>query len=270
MGLLDEIVARTHADVAARRTAGARAALAAAAAALPPPRGLAAALRPAGPGPAVGIRLLAELKRASPVAGVLARDFDPVPCAPRYVRAGASALSVLTDVHFQGSLDDLDTVRRLVDVPVLQKDFVVDEFQLWEARARGADAVLLIAAILPGGRLADLFHAARGLGLDALVEVHDAAELARAADLGAGLIGINNRDLATFRTDLATTERLAPRAPAGACLVSESGIAGRDDVLRVMRAGVHAVLVGESLSRSADPAGKIAELLGRDTGTAAG
>jgi indole-3-glycerol phosphate synthase len=260
MGLLDEIVARKRVDVAARRVATPRTALEPRAAALPPPRSLAAALTPR---PGEEIRVLAELKRASPVAGVLARGFDPVARAPEYVGAGASALSVLTDAHFQGSLADLDTVRAAVDCPLLEKDFVVDAYQLWEARAHGADAVLLIVAILEPRQLAELFQAAKGLGLSVLVEVHREDELARAADLGAGIIGINNRDLTTFRTDVGTTERLAPRAPAGACLVSESGIATRADVLRVRAAGAHAVLVGESLSRSGEPAAKLRELLGR-------
>ena len=259
MGLLDEIVARKRVDVAARRDAVPRPALDARAAALAPPRSLAAALTPRAAG---AVRILAELKRASPVKGVLAQGFDPVARAPEYVRAGASALSVLTDPHFQGSLDDLDSVRGRVDCPVLEKDFVLDEYQVWEARAHGADAILLIVAILEPGRLTDLFQAAKGLGLSVLVEVHREAELERAADLGAGLIGINNRDLTTFRTDLATTERLAPRAPAGACIVSESGVATRADVLRVRAAGAHAILVGESLSRSGDPAAKLRELLG--------
>jgi indole-3-glycerol phosphate synthase len=259
VGLLDEIVARKGGDVAARRRAVPRAALEARGATLPAPRSLAAALTPRAAGE---VRVLAELKRASPVTGVLARGWDPVARAPEYVRAGAAALSVLTDPHFQGSLDDLDAVRARVECPVLEKDFVIDEYQLWEARAHGADAVLLIVAILDPGRLAALFAAAKGLGLSALVEVHREAELDRAAELGAGLIGINNRDLTTFRTDLATTERLAPRAPAGACVVSESGIATRADVLRVRAAGAHAVLVGESVSRSGDPTRKLGELLG--------
>lgn len=258
-GIVADIVTRKRAAVLARRTAVPRSALEARAAGLPAPRSLAAALTPAAPG---RVRLLAELKRASPVAGVLARGFDPIPLASRYVAAGAAALSVLTDPHFQGSLTDLETVRAAVDCPVLEKDFVLDEYQVWEARATGADAVLLIVAILERARLTDLFQAAKELGLSALVEVHDEAELEVAAALGAGLIGINNRDLTTFRTDLATTERLLPRAPAGARLVSESGIATRADVLRVGTAGAHAILVGEALSRSGDPAAKIRELLG--------
>jgi indole-3-glycerol phosphate synthase len=267
MGLLEEIVARKRVDIAARRDAVPRGVLAARAAALAPPRSLAAALTPRVVGQ---VRILAELKRASPVKGVLADGFDPIARAPEYVRAGAAALSVLTDPHFLGSLPDLDSVRARVDCPVLEKDFVIDEYQLWEARAHGADAVLLIVAILEPVRLVDLFQAAKGLGLSALVEVHRESELERAADLGAGLIGVNNRDLTTFRTDLETTERLAPRAPAGACLVSESGIASRADVLRVRAAGAHAVLVGESLSRSGDPATKLRELLGEAAGASGG
>jgi indole-3-glycerol phosphate synthase len=259
-GLLETLVSRKRESVAARRAAVPRARLWARAAALPPPEGLAPALTPRAPDE---IRLLAELKRASPVAGVLARGFDPVGRAPEYVAAGAAALSVLTDEHFQGSLDDVDAVRAAVDCPLLLKDFVIDEYQLWEARARGASAALLIVAILDPVRLRDLFQAAKGLGLGALVEVHDEVELDVAAGLGAGLLGINNRDLRSFRTDLATTERLAPRVPPGTLVVSESGIVARADVLRVRAAGASAILVGEALSRSGDPAGKIRELLGR-------
>jgi indole-3-glycerol phosphate synthase len=258
MGLLDEIVASTRAAVAERRRAAPVSVLEARAAALPPARDLAATLTPREPGT---VRLLAELKRASPVAGVLARGFDPVGRAPEYVAAGAAALSVLTAAHFDGSLADLDTVRSRVGCPLLRKDFVVDEYQVREARAHGADAVLLIVAILEPARLADLDQAARGLGLGVLVEVHDEGELDAAARLGARLIGINNRDLKTFRTDLATTERLAPRAPGGATVVSESGIASQADVRRVAAVGAHAVLVGEALSRSGDPAAKVRELL---------
>jgi len=261
MGLLDEIVAQKHVAVAARRTSVPLRTLEARVARRSPPQDLTAVLTSPAPGE---VRLLAELKRASPVAGALARGFDPVAAAPRYVAAGAVALSVLTDPHFEGSLDHLDTVRAAVDCPLLEKDFVVDEYQVWEARAAGADAVLLIVAILERDRLRDLHRAARDLGLAVLVEVHDEGELDAAGTLGAGLIGINNRDLKTFRTDLATTERLAPRAPRGACLVSESGIATRADVKRVAAAGAHAMLVGESLSRSGDPAGKIRELLGSE------
>jgi len=259
MGLLDEIVARKRVAVAERRRALPRSRLEVRAAALPPPRSLAGALTPRQPRQP---RLLAELKRASPVAGLLARGFDPITLAPDYVAAGAAALSVLTDPHFEGSLDDLAAVRGAVDCPVLQKDFVVDDYQLWEARALGADAVLLIVAILDRARLADLTTTAKGLGLSTLVEVHDESELEVAAGLGAGLVGINNRDLRTFRTDLGTTERLAPRVPSGTVIVSESGIVERADVGRLAAAGAHAVLVGEALSRSGDPAAKVRELIG--------
>jgi indole-3-glycerol phosphate synthase len=259
MDLLARIVAEKRRAVAARRAAVPRSQLAAAARALPAPRSLAAALTPRAPGQ---VRLLAELKRASPVAGPLAQGFDPVSRAPEYVAAGAAALSVLTDPHFEGTLEDLTIARAACDSPILQKDFVVDDYQIWEARAAGADAVLLIVNLLEPGELAELYAAAKELGLGALVEVHAEREVEAAATLGAGLYGINNRDLTTFRTDLATTERLAPRVPAGALVVSESGIAGRADVLRVGAAGAHAMLVGEALSRSGDPAAKIRELLG--------
>ncbi len=258
MGLLDDIVARKRVAVAERRAAVPVGRLEARAADLPAPRDLVTALTPAEPG---RVRLLAELKRASPVAGVLAQGFDPIGRAPDYVEAGAAALSVLTDPHFQGSLGDLAVVRAAVGCPILQKDFVIDVYQLWEARAHKADAVLLIVAILEPTRLAELYRAARGLGLGVLVEVHDEGELEQAAALGARLVGINNRDLKTFRTDIATTERLAPRAPAGVRLISESGIARAADVRRVAAAGAHAILVGEALSRSGDPAVKIRELL---------
>jgi len=258
MGLLDDIVARKRVAIAERRAALPARELEARVAGLPAPRDLVAALTPAG---SERVRLLAELKRASPVAGVLAQGFDPIPRAPEYVEAGAAALSVLTDPHFQGGLGDLAAVRAAVACPILQKDFVVDAYQLWEARAHAADGVLLIVAILEPDRLAELYRAARALGLSVLVEVHDEGELEQAAALGARLIGINNRDLKTFRTDVATTERLAPRAPAGARLVSESGIATAADVRRVAAAGAHAILVGEALSRSGDPAAKIRELL---------
>jgi indole-3-glycerol phosphate synthase len=259
MSILDEIVAAKRRAVAARQAATPLTALEARDARAAPPRDLVTALTPRQPG---RVRLLAELKRASPVAGVLARGFDPVPRAAEYVAAGAAALSVLTDPHFQGRLEDLTTVAAITDCPILDKDFLLEPYQVWEARAWGADAVLLIVAILGAGQLAELFQTAKGLGLGVLVEVHDETELGAAGDLGAGLIGINNRDLTTFRTDLGTTERLVPRVPPGACVVSESGIATRADVARVSAAGAHAVLIGEALSRSGDPAAKIRDLLG--------
>ena len=258
-GVLERIVADKRVAVAARAAAVPRRELEARLAARAPIRSFADALTPRRAGE---VRLLAELKRASPVAGVLAATFDPVPRAPEYTGAGAAALSVLTDPHFRGSLDDLALVCSLVTCPVLQKDFVLEPYQVWEAAATGADAVLLIVALLAPDRLAALHREATGLGLAVLVEVHEERELAVAADLGAAIIGINNRDLRTFTTDIGTTERLRARVPAGTLCISESGIATRADVVRLARAGVQAMLVGEALSRSGDPRAKIAELLG--------
>lgn len=257
MGLLDDILERRRVERSRRQREIPRADLEARARALPPPRDLEAALAPRPPSP---VRLIAELKRASPRTGVLARGFDPVVLAPRYVAAGAAALSVLTDHAFSGDLADLDTVRATVDCPLLRKDFLVEEYELWEARAHGADAVLLIVAILEPPRLRDLAQAAKGLGLACLVEVHTRAELEAALDLPARLIGINNRDLRSFETRLATTELLAPLIPPGHLVVSESGIFRRADVEQVVAAGARAVLVGEALSRSPDPVATLREL----------
>lgn len=226
--------------------------------------------------------LIAEIKKASPSAGVIAPQFDPVAIARQYQAAGAAALSVLTDEeYFQGKLDYLWQVREAVPLPLLRKDFVIDELQIYEAVAGGADAILLIVAILDDRQLRDYRGLAEHLRLAALVEVHDEAELDRALAAGARLIGINNRDLKTFRVDLATTERLAarlgrPRSVASETaggheaaspatdllLVAESGIHTRTDVERVAAAGAHAILVGESLMRSGNPADKTRELFG--------
>src|SRR5690606_33487001 len=181
-----------------------------------------------------------------------------------YEAAGASAISVLTDgEYFGASLDNLMAVRSRVGVPVLRKDFVLDAVQLWEARAAGADAVLLIVRILDDAALADLLSLSRELGLSALVEVHDERELDRALEAGAEVVGVNNRDLATFRTDLAVTERLAARVPADRILVAESGIRAAADVDRMGAAGADAVLVGESLMRESDPGLAARALVGR-------
>jgi indole-3-glycerol phosphate synthase len=216
----------------------------------PPAPSLAAALRGGD-----RVAVMAEYKRQSPSAGPLAPDEDPVNVAVGYIAAGAAALSVLTDrVHFAGDLTDLQAVAAVdPDLPVLRKDFIVDVGQLLEARLAGAAAVLLIAAILDDGELAGLLAAADELGLESLVEVHTEAELERAGAAGATLIGINNRDLRRLTTDLLVTERLARRAPAGAVVVSESGIRTAGDVRRVRDAGAHAVLVGEALLRVAAP-----------------
>jgi indole-3-glycerol phosphate synthase len=211
-----------------------------------------------------GTALIAEVKRASPSAGVLRSDFDPVAIAQSYAAAGASAISVLTDApFFQGSLEDLAAIRRIAPVPLLRKDFILDPYQVVEARVHGADAVLLIAEILPGSELADRLGEIHALGMDALVELYDAENLDRVIAAGAAIIGINNRNLRTFVTDLAHTLEIAPRIPADRILVSESGIRDRGDVERLAAGGVRAVLVGETLMRAPDMARKIGELLGR-------
>src|SRR5438093_1426485 len=206
-----------------------------------PPRDFERALAPA-PGRA---RLVAEVKKASPSRGVLRADLDPVALASTYARHGVDAISVLTDAkYFRGSLDDLCAVRAAVDVPLLRKDFTLDEYQLWEARAAGADAVLLIVAILEPERLRDLAAAAKGLGLAALVECHIAAEVDLALATGARVLGINNRDLATFETRLETTLALLPQTPPGPIVVSESGFFTGADLRRATAAGAHPVPVG--------------------------
>jgi indole-3-glycerol phosphate synthase len=220
------------------------------------PRGFAAALR-AAPEP----RIVAELKKRSPSKGEIRPDFDPVACARAYSDGGAAALSVLTDErYFGGQLDFLEKVRAAVPLPLLRKDFVIDASQVDEARVAGADAVLLIAAALEPAALREHAARARALGLDALVEVHDEAELDVALEAGAELVGINNRDLRTFETDLAVTERLAPRVPRGVLVVAESGIFHARDVARLAGAGAHAFLVGESLMRQPDLAAALRTL----------
>lgn len=214
------------------------------------------------------VALIAEVKKASPSAGIIRPDFDPVAIARAYEAAGATCLSVLTDEKFfQGSLHYLRAIRAAVRLPLLRKDFIIDERQIREAIEWGADAILLIAAILDDTQLRRLHDLAAGAGLAVLVEVHDEAELDRALALGAPLIGVNNRDLKTFTVDLATTERLAARLrahPRGAqtVLVAESGIHTRADVERLRRTGARAILVGESLMRHTDLAAKVGELIG--------
>jgi indole-3-glycerol phosphate synthase len=208
------------------------------------------------------IAVIAEIKKASPSRGVIRADFDPVAIARAYERAGAAALSVLTEERFfQGHRDHLEAVRSAVGLPILRKDFLFDPYQVVEARAWGADAVLLIVAILSDRQLGEMLAVAEEQGLDALVEVHDEDELERAARAGAKIIGINNRDLRTFVTTLETAERLRPLVPAGAVPVAESGIERPADVARLRRAGFGAFLVGESLMRAPDPGAKLRELL---------
>ena len=232
---------------------------------LPAPRDFVAALRSACRKPAV----IAEVKKASPSKGVIREDFDPVAIAQGYAAGGASCLSVLTDKpFFQGGFEVLVQVRQVVDLPLLCKDFILSPYQLYQARAAGADAALLIAAILTDVDMAYLLKVARSLGLAVLVEVHDAAELERVLALdGVQLIGINNRNLATFDTNLATTEQLTERygpqiRAKGALLVSESGLFSRDDLDRVQSAGADAVLVGESLMRQQDVTAALECLIG--------
>ena len=218
--------------------------------------------------PRVGdVALIAEVKKASPSKGVICENFDPVRIAREYEAAGASCLSVLTDEKFfQGSLDYLRQIRQAVKLPLLRKDFIIDERQILEAIEWGADAILLIVAILDDARLRNFRELAEGASLAALVEVHDEAELDRALATGATLIGVNNRNLKTFQVDLATTERLAAKlhsSPAsGRLLVAESGIHTRADVERLKRAGSGAILVGESLMRSGDIGSAARALLG--------
>ncbi len=221
------------------------------------------------------VALIAEIKKASPSAGLIRPDFDPVRIAREYEAGGASCLSVLTDrKFFQGSLEHLKQVRGAVKLPLLRKDFIIDERQILEAIEWGADAVLLIVAILSDTNLKRFHALATGAGLAALVEVHDESELDRALSVGAELIGVNNRDLATFKVDLATTERLATRlrasprntqhatGPIPPLLVAESGIHTHADVERVASCGAQAILVGESLMQHADIGAKTRELLG--------
>ncbi len=255
--ILDRIVATKHEEL--RALAGTGPELRARAADAPAPRGFAAALRRPGE-----VRLLAEVKRRSPSAGDIRPGADPVEVARAYREGGAAALSVLTDrEYFGGDLAALRRVTAAVDLPVIRKDFVVDALQVLEARAAGADAVLLIVRILDDARLRELHDAVRALEMDALVEAHNADEVRRALDAGATLLGVNNRDLDNFVTDLELSVRLAPTVPAGVTFVAESGIRAAADVDRLGAAGVDAILVGESLMRQPDLRAAAAALAGR-------
>jgi len=231
------------------------------------PRSVAAAPAPADFRRAVGatgVALIAECKERSPSGGRLQQPYDPVSLARRYAANGAAALSVLTEPEFfGGSFDHLQAVRAAVALPLLCKDFIIDPVQVMTARAVGADAVLLIVAVLDDARLRDLLALTHSLGMQALIEVHDEADVERALRAGAGMIGINNRDLATMTTDKATTARLRPLIPAGHVVVSESGIESRADIDELGRLGVNAALVGEALLRAPDLEAKVRELSGR-------
>ena len=207
-------------------------------------------------------RIIAEVKRSSPSKGLIRADFNPVAIARDYADHGASAISVLTEERFfQGSLAYLEEIRATVAVPLLRKDFIIDRYQLTEARSYGADAILLIAAVLDPAFMCDLLEEATALSLDSVVEVHDEAELAAALEAGAEIIGINNRDLKTFKVSLATTRRLATRIPAETLTICESGIDQPEQINQVEAWGIHAFLIGESLMRAPSPGMKLQELL---------
>ena len=246
--ILDEIVATKHKEIDAARARISEVELERQIAGLPTTRDFTAALRKEGE-----IRVIAEVKKASPSAGIIRADFDPVAIARTYHAHGAAAISVLTDEHyFQGRLEYLSAVKEAVACPVLRKDFILERYQLLQARLAGADAALLIAEILPGSRLAELQREAEAIGLHTLVELHDADQLPRVLDCGARVIGINNRDLRSFKTRLEHTLDLVPSIPQDRVIVSESGIKTHADLQRLAAAGAHAVLVGESLMRSPD------------------
>jgi len=207
-------------------------------------------------------RLIAEVKRASPSRGVLCPNFDPVELAKKYAHGGAAAISVLTETnYFQGSLDHLAAIREEMILPLLRKDFIFDPYQVYESRAYGADALLLIVAILNQEQLEELLSLSHNLGLSCLVEVHNEGEVERALHSQTKIIGINNRDLATFTTDINTTRRLLPLIPQGRIVVSESGIRSRSDIAKLKGWGVNAVLVGEALVTAGDIVTKLRELI---------
>lgn len=258
--ILDEIVAAKQGELADAKRAAPLADLERAAAERPRPLNLSGALLGGG------VRLIAEVKKASPSRGLLSPDFDPERLAATYVANGAAAVSCLTDPRFQGELAHLAAIKdsgASVRAPVLRKDFIFDPYQVYEARAAGADGILLIVAILEPPLLTELLAAAQSLWMQCLVEVHDESELETALSAGAEIIGINNRDLHTFATDLAVTGRLAPLVPRGRVIVSESGIFTRDDLRMLQRHRVNAALVGEALVTAPDTAAKVRELAGR-------
>lgn len=256
MTVLDEILDGVRADLAERMASVPLADLKARAARMPDPLDAEAALRQ----PGVGV--IAEVKRASPSRGSLATIEDPAALARDYEAGGARCISVLTEQRrFGGSLADLRAVRCAVDIPVLRKDFIVSSYQLWEARAFGADVILLIVAALEQGALVSLVERARSLGMTPLVEVHDPDEVGRAVDAGATVIGVNARDLRTLKVDRGAFAEVAPRIPAGCVRIAESGVRGPRDLITYAEAGADAVLVGESLVVGGDPRSAVHELV---------
>jgi indole-3-glycerol phosphate synthase len=257
--ILEKIVEVKRGEVAARKALRSRAALEEMIAGRPPVRDFKAAL-----GAETGCAIIAEVKRRSPSRGLLRADFDPVRIAREYESRGAAAVSVLTDETFFGGCDaDLSAVKSAVSLPVLRKEFIIDPYQVYETRAIGADAILLIAAILTEGQLRDHLTLAVSLGLAALVEVRDREELEKALAAGAEIVGINNRDLKTFVTDLRTSITLAPLIPKGRIAVSESGIRTRAEIETLLKAGIRAFLIGETLIAAPEIGPKLWELLGK-------
>jgi indole-3-glycerol phosphate synthase len=260
VNILNEIVAHKRLEIAAAKQARPWAELEARLADAPPVRDFRAALLAAAP----RLGLIAEIKRASPSAGLIRADFDPVAIARIYEQHGANCLSILTDEkYFQGHLDYLTAVRRAVSLPVIRKDFIVDRYQVLEARVASADCILLIAECLNDCEMRDLYFYASELGLETLIEIHDAENLDRVLKLEPGLIGINNRDLKAMVTDLDHTVRLAPRIPSDCLLVSESGIKTFTDVQKLQQAGARAMLVGESLMKQPDIGAAVDHLFGK-------
>jgi indole-3-glycerol phosphate synthase len=260
MSVLEKIIAYKREEVATRKRERSLAALEREVEAMPMPRHFHHALDSTRDRPA----LIAEIKKASPSKGLIRPDFEPAALARAYADGGAACLSVLTDApSFQGHEDYLIAAWRACALPVLRKDFMIEPWQVFESRAIGADAILIIMAALDDQTAEAIYDAAVSLAMDALVEVHNEREMERALALDARLIGVNNRSLATFETDLATTERLAAMAPSDVLLVSESGIATNDDIARLQRTGARAFLVGESLMRQEDVAAATRSLLGR-------
>ena len=223
----------------------------------PPVRDFYGALNPEG-----NLRIIAEIKRASPSKGIISKDFDPVRIAGGYASAGASALSVLTDEkYFKGSLDYMRQIRHAVETPLLRKDFIMKPYQVYEARRYGADALLLIVSALDQDTLTELLALTESLGMNALVEVHDEEEMDRAVSARAKIIGINNRDLKTFTVDLGVSKRLSKKAPEGSIIVAESGIRTEDDIRALRDEGVHVFLIGETFMKTPDPGAELKGLI---------